>query len=232
MIARSAPSDAIGHLICGLLILGACEAAHDGRWLIDRAWPPGRISLYMTMACAIGQMVAALSHRQLEQTFVRKFLELPEMRLLAGEFCAVSNWRRMLFPGYCKPLDADSQARILRAAARDGVPESSPALFDHALAVVEQDPTARKNLESTLHRAWFWRNLCMGLLIVAAILVSGMVWHTATSSWGKSDWRKLGYCALALVEATATLYRYLKLYRRHAMEVLVRYGEVPGEPRG
>ena len=65
------------------------------------------------------------------------------------------------------------------------------------------------------------RTLCLGLLIVSLILVSGILWNSAVSGWGKAEWRKLGYCALSLFEAAAMLYRYLKYHRQHAIERLM-----------
>ncbi|MBI3864670.1 MAG: hypothetical protein HY290_22560 [Planctomycetia bacterium] len=95
--------------------------------------------------------------------------------------------------------------------------------MERALGSLGSNATARKKTELVLHEAWLWRNLCMGLLVVAAILTFGMAWHSVSSSWGKSDWRKFGYCSAALLEATVLLYRYLKTQRRHAVETLVWY---------
>jgi hypothetical protein len=226
MSARSSPYEAAGHLISGLLILGACEAAHDGRWLINRDWPPSRISLYMTMAYSIGQVVAALSRILVEQTFVRKCLRMPQDILLTSALSR--SWRHVLFSAYFQPLADADRLRILQEAARDGVSSSDYEIFDHACAVVEREETAQRRVDLFRQVADLCRNLCLGLLIVAAILISGMLWHSVSSTWGKSDWRKLGYCTLALLEAVGMLYRYLRFSRRHAVEVLTRFAAADG----
>jgi hypothetical protein len=69
------------------------------------------------------------------------------------------------------------------------------------------------------------RTLCLGLLVVALILVSGILWHSAVSGWGQADWRKLGYCVLSLLEAVGMLFRFLKYYRQHAIETLTSRGD-------
>ncbi len=231
MSARSSPYEAIGYLISGLLILGACEAAHDGRWLINRDWPPSRISLYMTMAYSIGQVVAALSRILIEQTFVRKCLRMPADVLLTSALPRPRTWRYVLFPAYFQPLDDADRHRILQAALRDGVSGSGHAIFDHACAIVERDESMHRKVEVSQQVACLWRNLCLGLVIVAAILISGMLWHSVSSTWGKSDWRKLGYCTLALLEAVGMLYRYLRFSRRHAVEVLTSFAATDSAPR-
>ena len=134
--------------------------------------------------------------------------------------------RQRLFAIYYKPLAVADQNRVLRAAEQDGMVETGHAIFNHACAVVDQDETARRKVDFSRQLAGLWRNLCLGLLIVAAILISGMVWHSVASSWSKADSRKLGYATLALVEAAAMLYRYLKFSRRHALDVLTGYAAV------
>lgn len=223
MLARSSPYDAIGHVVSGLLILGACEAAHDGRWLIGRDWPPGRVSMYLTLAYSIGQIVAFLSRAVIEQLFVRNCLPAPEDVLLAGSTTSSPTWRQRLFPAYFQPLDVVKKERVWLAAGRDGLPGSARAIFDHAATLVENDEVAIRKAVRSWQFAGLWRNLCLGLLIVAAILVSGMLWHSVSASWGKSDWRKLGYCTLALWESASMFYRYLKCRRRHAVDVLTGY---------
>lgn len=163
MSFRFSPYDAIGHVVCGLLILGACEAAHDGTWLIDRGWPPGRISMYLTMAYSIGQFVAVLSCFFLERAFVRTCLRLPD--------------------------------------------------FDCEAAVADQGEVRGRDTSGIRLQSDLWRNLCLGLLIVAAILICGMLWHGARASWGQSDLRKLGYGLLALLGAVGTFDRFVKSAR-------------------
>jgi hypothetical protein len=162
MSHRPSTYDAIGHVVCGLLILGACEAAHDGTWLIDRPWPPGRISMYLTMSYSIGQFVALLAGSLVVQRLVRNCLNLPEC--------------------------------------------------DHAGAIAEPDETIRPQFGAR-SASQLWCTLCLGLLVVAAILMGGMLWQGASLSWGQSAWRKLGYAGLALLGAAGSFDWYAKSSR-------------------
>jgi hypothetical protein len=155
MFIRTSPYLAIGHVVCGLLILGACEAAHDGTWLIDRDWPPGRVSMYLTMAYYIGQFITILT------TFVH---------------------------------GKNATARPAHALAS--------SIEVHGSAIPGRIP---RRLDAPPTLAELWRTLCVGLLVVAAILFCGTLWHGVWMNWGQSDWRKLGYGTLALAGAAATL---------------------------
>lgn len=216
----------LGYLASGFAILAACEAGYDGNWLLDREWSPGTISLCGVMAYCLGRMVAAVSRFVIEHKFVRGCLSAPEDTLLARESIASRNWKQALFANYYKPLPENIRGQILRGAGQDALDESGRALFRHALAVVDEDRATQNRLNTFLHMSGICRTMCLGLLVVAGILISGIVWHSLSSGWSQAEWRKLGYCLLSLIEAGGMLYRYLKYLRQHAMEVFIAYADV------
>jgi len=148
-----AASEVAGCMACGFLVLAACEAAFDGRWLVERQWSPAEIGLCGLAALMVGQLLAAISRRLFDASL----------------------------PGGSQPQP------------------------DEILLPCE-----------THHRDWrlpfcnFYRTMCLGLVVVATILMSGIVWHFLCSSWGQADSRRLGYSVLALLEAVIMRSRYLK----------------------
>jgi hypothetical protein len=165
----STVSEIAGCLACGFLVLAACEAGYDGRWLIERNWSPAEIALCGLTALIIGRLVASVSRRLFGDRLFDGCLPRPEIVLLSRE-----------------------------------------------------DRASPRRLFSLLQFCNFYRTMCLGLVVVAAILISGIVWHNLFSIWGQADSRRLGYAVLALLEAVAMRYRYLKFRRRHDKEVLSR----------
>jgi hypothetical protein len=207
-----------GALLSGFLILAACEAGYDGTWLIDREWNAERISLYGSMSLCIGLVVAALSRYLLERLFVGEWLSAPEEILLADVSPAKRHWKRALFPGYFAPLPP---------AIRESIPRRTGQSRVQTGSAIETPRFRESRFSASLQLATVCRTLCLGLLIVSLILVSGILWNSAVSGWGKAEWRKLGYCALSLFEAVPMMYRYLKYHRQHAIERLSR-SDFPG----
>jgi hypothetical protein len=213
----------LGHLASGLVILAACEAAFDGKWLIDREWTPGTISLCGVTAYVLGRLVAVLSRLVIERSFVPVVLGAPEDILLAREQRSTRTWATALFPNYFQSLAKDTRDQIFAQAANDGLQASPPGILAHARSLVDEERTAPNRFGTLAQMSGICRTMCLGLLIVAAILVTGIFWHSLASRWSQAEWRKLGYFALSLVEAAGMLYRHLKFLRQHALEMLVGY---------
>jgi hypothetical protein len=218
---------AIGYLASGFLIVAACEAGYDGRWLISREWTPERIGFYSGISYAIGSLIALLAERIIERRFVGQFLAFPEDRLLTSRADGSRCWRELVFRTYYRPIPVDLQNRIATRALHDQVPECGRELFVHASAVVGDDRALFNRLQASLELSRLCRTMCLGLMIVAAILASGIIGHGFSSRWGQAEWRKFGYCAWALSESTFMLFRYLKFLRQHALLVLTRYSGLP-----
>jgi hypothetical protein len=214
----------LGHLASGLVILAACEAAFDGKWLIDRQWTPGAIGLCGITAYVLGRLFAELSRLAIERWFVRRVLQAPE-KMLLGRERVTTRWKRLLFSGYYQPLADEVRDEVLQQAETDGLQKSHHELFGRLRSVVEEDRGTRNRLDTLLQMSAICRTMCLGLLLVAAILVSGIFFHGFSSRWSQAEWRKLGYCALSLIESTGMLYRYLKFLRQHTAEVFAFFAE-------
>ena len=232
--------DIPGALLSGFLILAACEAGYDGTWLIDHEWNPERISRYGVIAFVIGLVVAAISRRVVEDILVAGSLRRPAEFLLDGGTIGPRDLRRVLFRGYYAPLADATREWILRTSDGGTIPRDSGIREHSEIArsrnahefryagslqgsVGASEVSAAGDVRNlNFHLYTTCRTLCLGLLAVGAVLASGIVWHAAVSGWGQAEWRKLGYCLLSLFEAAGMLHRYLKYYRSHAIEELIR----------
>jgi hypothetical protein len=210
--------DVAGWLVSGFLILAACEAAFDGRWLFERNSTPAAICLCGTLALCIGRLVSSASRLLIEDWFVGGFLPRPELYLLSAASCLRRGWKPIIFSSYFRPLPEDALELIARATKRETSGERTGPIDPPAYGRYWADEYERNRL---LQFCRFYRTMCVGLLVVAAILISGIIWHSLFSSWGQAESRKLGYSLLALLESVGMLYRYLHFLRKHAAAVLV-----------
>src|SRR5258708_27370932 len=85
--------DAVGCLVCGLLILAAFEAGYDGRWLIDRSWSPAAIGVCGMLSLGLGRIVSAASRLVIDDWFIGACLPRPEFYLLSPEKCLRRGWK-------------------------------------------------------------------------------------------------------------------------------------------
>jgi len=227
MVFPAAALTVLGYLASGFLVIAACEAGYDGRWLISREWTLERIGFYSGISYTIGSLVAVLADLLIERRFVGRYLAFPEEMLLTGEADGRRRWKRALFRVYFQPVPEEFRARIITRALHDQVPASGRALFLHASATAGDDRALLNRLRVSLEFSRVCRTMCLALLVVAAILASGMIGHGFSTRWGQAEWRKFGYFAWALSESTFMLYRYLKFLRQHTLQVLAGYSELP-----
>jgi hypothetical protein len=226
MTMRASIDAVLGYLICGFLILAACEAAGEGTWLVERDWQLDSIGFFGTIALGSGWIVSRVGLVLLEQRFLRGCLESPEQFLFATAPAAGWSWKRTLFPGYFRPLSEEARDRILVAAERDGFGERGIGLLRHAVTAVQQESTIFRRLDRYRKLSGICRSLCVGFVAVSAILACGIIWHGLYSGLGKADLRKLGYCVLSLWEALLMVYRYLKFHRQYTVGVLNAFADL------
>jgi hypothetical protein len=215
--------DAVGCLACGLLILAACEAGYDGRWLIERNWSPAAIGLCGVVAVCLGRIVSAASRLLIDEWFVGGCLPRPWLTLLSAKSCLRRGWKPIVFSGYFRPLPEGARELVERATKRETSGERASSIDPRAFAKYSASERERNRL---LQFCSFYRTMCVGLLVVAAVLVSGIICHCLFSSWGQAESRKLGYAFLALLESVGMLYRYLKYLRQHAAAILLGIAEL------
>jgi hypothetical protein len=144
------------------------------------------------------------------------------LTLLSAESCLRRGWKPIVFSGYFRPLPEGARELVERATKRETSGERASPIDPRAFARYLASERERNRL---LGFCSFYRTMCVGLLVVVAVLVSGIIWHCLFSSWGQSESRKLGYALLALLESVGMLYRYLRFLRQHAAAVLVGLAE-------
>jgi len=120
MTIRASIDAVLGYLVCGFLLLAACEAAFEGTWLIERDWHLGAQVVFGTIALCGGWSISRIGLALLERKLVCGCLQTPECILLADPSRGIRGWRRILFRGYYRPLPDETRERILEAAERHG----------------------------------------------------------------------------------------------------------------
>jgi hypothetical protein len=159
----------------------------------------------------------------IDDWFVGACLPRPEFYLLSPEKCLRRGWKSIVFRSYYTPLPEQTLELIVQVTNREGRGERAGPIHPQSLAKYR---AAERDRNRLLQFCSFYRTMCVGLLVVAAILFSGIIWHSLFSSWGQAESRKLGYALLALLESVGMLYRYLKFRRQHAAAVLVGLAEM------
>jgi hypothetical protein len=221
--------DIFGYLANGFLILCAVEYAIFGTSLADRDWKIGPAVFYLVLANLIGHIVANISSYVLEYRVVRDWFKSPEETLFEeptkkGDPIPFTN---RLFPIFYRPFPPETQQRVLSVAEKNGFPKPSRGLFLHAHTVVKQDKVTLERLTSFLNLYGFCRNMSLGLIIAAIILLVGAL--IDVRNWSHIDNYKLAWAGVALVGAIGMFYRYLKFFRHYTMEVFNSYAELKQE---
>lgn len=208
--------DFFGILASGFVVVSAFDFAFCFDWLSATSVPPGIVLLAVLLAYVTGHAVAHISSVVIEHFFLRRVLGPPEEHMFAQERPA-TRWR-FLFPGNYAPLPRETQERIKYKAKAAGLETTGGALFLHCHAIVKRDQASSERLNTFLYLYGFCRNLSMGLMISAAIVVIGV----------PSVEARLSLASLCLVGAYILFLRYLKFFRHYTQEVLVSYGESDG----
>jgi hypothetical protein len=221
--------DTFGYLSNGFLILCAVEYAFFGTSLAERDWKVGTAVFYLVLAYIIGHIVANISSYFLEYKIVREWLKSPEETLFEepkkkGDPIP---FKCRLYPIFFRPFPEETQKRILAVAEKNGFPKPTRGLFLHAHSVVKQDKVTLERLTSFLNLYGFCRNMSLGLIIAALILLIGAL--IDVRHWSDTDNYKLAWAGAALVGAVGMFYRYLKFFRHYTMEVFSSYAEFKQE---
>jgi hypothetical protein len=221
--------DIFGYLANGFLILCAVQYAIFGTSLADRDWKVGPAVFYLVLAYVIGHIVANISSYVLEYRVVRDRLRSPEETLFeeAKQKGDPIPFTHRLFPIFYRPFPSETQKRILGVAEKNGFAKPSRGLFLHAHTVVKQDKVTLERLTSFLNMYGFCRNMSLGLIIAALILLLGALFDVR--NWSDIDNYKLAWAGAALVGAVGMFHRYLKFFRHYTMEVFNSYAELKQE---
>jgi hypothetical protein len=216
--------DFFGYLSNGFLILCATEYAFWGSSLAERDWKAGPAIFYAVLAYIVGHIVANVSSYVLEYRVLRDWLKSPEETLFESQ---QKTWRAFFFPIFYRPFPAETQKRVLEVAKKNGFDRPGRGLFLHAHAIVKQDKMTLDRLTSFLNLYGFCRNISMGLIVSAIILLIGA--GADVRHWTEIDNYKLAWAGAALAGTVGMFYRYLKFFRHYTMEVFGSYAELKQE---
>lgn len=118
---------------------------------------------------------------------------------------------------------------MLKKSSEEGFAKPARALFLHCHASVKGDKTTYDRLTSFLNLYGFCRNVCMGALIAAPILLYGACRDLRVSDGhvtGPCHSDRFSWAVAALGVAVGMLYRYLKFFKHYTTEVFMTYAEL------
>lgn len=209
--------DFFGYLASGFLLLVAVDYAFDGGWLLRNDLGVVYSVFWIVVAYVAGHIIANISSYLLEKNFVRRVLLSPEETLFQAKKTTV--WAR-LFPNFYEPFPVKTQQRILaKAKERADISKPGRALFLHCYPIAKRDEATLARLNTFLNLYGFCRNISMAASLAFFVLLIGIIAGTLRQE-------EIMWLIVAVVTSMGMLYRYLKFFKHHTMEVLMTYAEV------
>ena len=208
------PYDFFGYLASGLLVVVGMDRVFGFPQIIGEDLKTVDMALLLLVVYIAGQLVATPAKALLEDFVVEKLLGRPNVNL----FRKKRPWiRRLLFPGFYRPLPEAIRVKVLAKAEGEGVSGTGEGLFLHvrydARMVGNEKLMAR--LDGFLNKYGFSRNLAFTSGLVAVALL--------TKYRFTPDPEFLRYGWTALVGAVLLFYRYLKFFRQYSYEMFNIY---------
>jgi hypothetical protein len=167
----------------------------------------------VSVAYAVGHLLAGFASAILERRFVRNYLGSPSALLLGA--ARGPKWFRYLYPEFFEALPKATIDKILARARAEGITEPGEALFWLAYDNVRQKKSTASRASIFLNLYGLCRNLSMTAIFVTAMLIVSASYHRQpTDYWWAAASAVLG-CGMFL--------RYLKFYRHYSLEVLTAF---------
>lgn len=207
--------DFLAYISSGILVIATVDVVYGSAWLLgdDHALPLGIVGAFA--AYVAGHVVAQMSSLVLEQFFVGKVLKRPSERLMSSS----KPMLRLVFPNYFRALPDETKERIEDKLAHQGVNATGEAVFLHIFGTLKRRPDIKERIDSFRNLYGFARNMCMAMLVSAAMVFAGPFDDRAFNASG------YGIALLAL--AIVMLYRYLKFFRHYSYELFVSFAAAP-----
>ena len=202
------------YLSAGFLLLFAIDSVVGTKLLMRNSWTIVQGVVAISVAYAVGQLIASASATVFEKVLVGKLFGYPRDTLF-GKSRASKKVQRLL-PGYFMTLPAATQAAVLEKGQKQGVGQSGEALFWVAFSYARQTPAVMSRLETFLNLYGFCRNTALVAFIDAALFY----WSYLQSN-GPSE--HLLWSRLSLIVAIGMTLRYLKFFRLYANEVFTSF---------
>lgn len=202
------------YLSAGFLLLFAVDAAAGTNLLMRDAWTAVQVVVAVSLAYAVGQIVASASAFLFEKLLVGKLLGYPR-DVLFGQPKAW-RWVCWCMSGYFQPLPSATQKAALEKGGKVGVTSPGEALFWPAFNNARGTPPVMARLSDFLNLYGFCRNTALVGFIDAAIFY----WSYLRPD-GPDE--HLLWARIALVVAIGMTLRYLKFFRHYAVEVFTSF---------
>ncbi len=207
--------DFFGYLAAGLLLIIGMDLTLGFPRVLGHDLRPVEIVALLLAVYVGGQLVATPSKAVLEDGLVDRVLGRPNINLFRE---ARPLLRRLLFPGFYKPLPSEVRQRVMNRAASEGIANPGEALFLHVRysPEIRADEKLLVRLDTFLNLYGFARNLSFTSLLVGVALAIRAWWPGADPALPK-------YAATAIVVGVLLLYRYLKFFRQYSYELFNAY---------
>lgn len=202
------------YLSAGFMLLFAMDQAAGTQLLLRESWTVVQGVVAVSVAYAVGQLVASASSWLYEKLIVGKLLGYPR-DVLFGRSNAWK-WIRRLMPTYFEALPAETQKAALEKGLKLGVKSPGEALFWPAHAYGRSTPTIASRLDNFLNLYGFCRNTALVGLIDAAVLY----WSYLQPN-GPAE--HLLWARISLLVSAGMTLRYLKFYRHFTLEVFTAW---------
>lgn len=202
------------YLSAGFMLLFAFDQAAGTNLLMRETWTVVQGVMAVSMAYAVGQLVASASSWLYEKLLVGKVLGYPR-NILFGNVTAWWGFQKLL-PSYFAPLPAETQKSALEKGGKFGVDTPGEALFWPAHVYGRGVPAVAARLDNFLNLYGFCRNTALVGLINAVVLY----WSYLQP---RSPHEHLLWARFSLVVSLGMTLRYLKFYRHFALEVFTAW---------
>lgn len=202
------------YLSAGFLLLFALDSAAGTRLLMRDTWTVVQGVVAVSLAYAVGQLVASASSFLLEKLLVGKLLGYPR-NVLFGQAKAWESVRRCI-PSYFEPLPIATQMAALEKGGKVGINAPGEALFWPAFHNARGTASVMARLNDFLNLYGFCRNTALVGFIDAAIFY----WSYLQPN-GPAE--HLLWSRIALIVGIGMTLRYLKFFRHYALEVFTAY---------
>jgi hypothetical protein len=155
------------YLSAGFMLLFALDQAAGTHLLMQEKWTVVQGVMAVSVAYAVGQLVASGSSWIYEKFLVGKLLGYPR-DILFGQVTAWRGFQKLL-PGYYAPLPAETRKSALEKGNKVGVDKPGEALFWPAHVYGRGTPSVAARLDNFLNLYGFCRNTAFVGLFDAAV---------------------------------------------------------------
>lgn len=202
------------YLSAGFLLLFAVDSVANTALLLRENWTAVQGVVAVSMAYAIGQLVAGLSSLVFEKGLVGEILGHPRDLLFAQ--APTPTFIHILLSSYFEPLPKATQEAVKAKGEKQGVTTAGTALFWAAYAYARETSAVMTRLETFLNLYGFCRNIALVAFVDSAI------WYWSYLQPNGPD-KYLLWARLSAVVGIGMTMRYLKFLKHYTSEVFTAY---------